>query len=88
MSDKREVAIIILLIGIAVVLWFYLQFLTVNLNVNVYQYENAITQSEQLSRQNQALNLQVLHLESFMYIASEAAKMGLTMPANPIDILH
>ena len=78
MSINRESLVIIFLLTCAMLLWFYLT----SFEDSIYTESIDLTQTQQVEQnirmENNTLYLQLLHLESYTYIASISASKGFT----------
>lgn len=84
MLFNKEAAILSLLLTLCVLLWFIRSYLA----NTIYEETPMYLQNEQkissIKEDNMRLIDDILYSRSYNHIASEAQKMGLTVPANPI----
>jgi len=84
MMLSRENLVLALLIIICILFYFINSYLSDSLYSQTPQYLQNKQEIQQLIIENNALQMELLQKESFIRIATESAKMGLTMPESPI----
>ena len=84
MLRTRENLVLLILFSLCVLLFFIRSYLTDLIYTETFSYLQAQQEIQKLSTINNQMKLDVLRITSYTYIAHQAAKMGLTMPANPI----
>lgn len=84
MSLNRENLVITLLAIISILLWLGVQIVSITIYTETPQYLLDEQQIQLLHDRNLSLEDELLHYESYIFIASQSAKMGLTLPVNPI----
>lgn len=87
MSWYRETAMLSLLLTVCIVLFFLKEEIQTSSYSEEPDYQHDLLQIKILHDQNLELEDNLLSLESYTYIASQAARKGLTLTGSPCNCI-